>query len=79
MDALKFRKRPLFRQQAVDHFIGVHGDGRMPELLHPGWRRPLRVLQSVLAVSALIWVTSALMTLSGDGVLDRTGMEHHHD
>ncbi|MEC9264531.1 MAG: hypothetical protein RLW87_21720 [Alphaproteobacteria bacterium] len=79
MDALKFRKRALFRQQAVDHFTGVHGQGTMPELLHPGRRRTLRALQLALALIAALWGTFVLLSVSDAGASGRTATEAWHD
>lgn len=33
MDPLRFRQRKLFRQAAIDNFVGALGDSGMPELL----------------------------------------------
>ena len=50
MDALRFRRRPLFRQQAVDAFVGVFGTGATPDLLRRPHGRAMRL--AVLAVLA---------------------------
>lgn len=79
MDALKFRKRPLFRQQAVDRFIGVHGDGRMPELLHPGRWLVLRVAQAALILGVLLWITGGVLLAEDSGPRSGGAIDVGHD
>lgn len=79
MDTLKFRKRPLFRPQAVDHFIGVHGDGRMPELLHPGWKRGGRGLQVILALCVVLWIIGVFYDTRNGGSIPPDGTEISYD
>ena len=52
-------RRPLFRKQAVDSFVGVFGDGMTPDLIAPGRRRLLRKAQVVVCLLAILWGVAA--------------------
>lgn len=70
MDPVRFRKRQLFRPQALANFVGALGDGNMPELLF-SWPKKLGVVVLILIVlSALTWAGTANLpvrvTLRGD-------------
>ncbi len=53
MDPLKFRQRRLFRQQAIEYFVGALGDGSCPELLIRGLGLKLLVIAIFLLLLAV--------------------------
>lgn len=65
MDALRFRRRPLFRQQAVDAFVGVFGTGATPDLLRPPPGRGLRLAIIVVIAAWAIWLGAAILLVPG--------------
>lgn len=59
MDPQRFRQRKLFRQAAIDNFVGVFGDSGMPELLMARRSRLALCGVFVLFVAAVGWVLIA--------------------
>tara|TARA_B100000965_G_scaffold331928_1_gene296280 strand:- start:1403 stop:1618 length:216 start_codon:yes stop_codon:yes gene_type:complete len=63
MDPLKFRKRQLFRQQSIDAFVGMYGDGMMPDLLTPQPKKFQRIVAVAFVVACLAWLGTFLAGL----------------
>jgi hypothetical protein len=61
MDPLRFRKRPLFRQQALDAFVGALGHGATPDLLRPPTGRWARRAVLTLLVAWTAWIGAAVI------------------
>ncbi|MBF0186760.1 MAG: hypothetical protein HQL50_02420 [Magnetococcales bacterium] len=52
---MKPRRKNLFRPQAVEVFVGVHGDSSTPELLYPPRRRLAWLMLAVTLMALWIW------------------------
>jgi hypothetical protein len=69
MDPLRFRQRKLFRQAAIDNFVGAFGDSGMPELLMARHLRLALFGLSVLFIAVVVWGFTASLpvrvTLTG--------------
>ncbi|NVJ91828.1 MAG: hypothetical protein HWE34_09230 [Methylocystaceae bacterium] len=70
MDPLRFRKRQLFRPEALANFVGALGEGNTPQLLFRWPKRLGFIVVSLFVLSALAWAATAQLpvrvTLIGD-------------
>lgn len=61
MDPLRFRKRRLFRQQALDAFVGAFGHGSMPDVIRPPPGPWLRHAVLALGLGWVVWLGTAAL------------------